>query len=70
MSLIRVEVAPIAKVSLPDGTFVEGPIHVQPGIADYTLILLSVMVAPNLVALEPVLVLTTTPYVVLRPPPP
>ncbi|MAH12540.1 MAG: hypothetical protein CMO33_02230 [Verrucomicrobia bacterium] len=33
------EVAPIAKVSLPDGTFVEGPIHVQPGIADYTLIL-------------------------------
>ena len=33
------EVAPIAEITLPDGNVIKGPLHVQPGIADYTLIL-------------------------------
>ena len=30
------EVAPIAEITLPDGNVIKGPLHVQPGIADYT----------------------------------
>ena len=30
--------SPIVKLSLPNGSYVEGPLHVQPGLADYTLV--------------------------------
>tara|TARA_B100001094_G_scaffold290867_1_gene308778 strand:+ start:75 stop:3506 length:3432 start_codon:yes stop_codon:yes gene_type:complete len=30
--------SPIVKLSLPNGSFIEGPLHVQPGLADYTLV--------------------------------
>ena len=30
--------SPIVKLSLKDGSYIEGPLHVQPGLADYTLV--------------------------------
>src|SRR5690606_6169942 len=33
------ETAKMAKLSLPDGTTIEGPLHIQPGLADYTVVL-------------------------------
>ncbi len=33
------EIAHMAKLSLPDGTTIEGPLHIQPGLADYTVVL-------------------------------